>query len=616
MKTFDERTDQVMQKIDTAIQKKRKRNRIITAATASLLLVIIVAAVLFVPYEWMTPSVREYADSGYYSLIKNLNRNKYRNENHISAATPKNNFEYLLAIWNYEEPYGVGVDLMENVSNAGKYVENTDNQVQGVIEGDLVKRTEKYIFSLSINYDSYEAILRSYTIDGADSKCVGTEKIDIDFITLLNAEMYLSDDGKIVTVILYGNKERIWREDGKGSDMGERIYVLSFDVSNPAKMQRLGEFNITGEYCSSRKVGQSIYLLSRKYVSFRDLDFDNKDTYLPKYTCNGVAQYLPPEAILDQYTPDENYLATLMLLQEGSLNVLDSAAVLSGSRFFYMSGERIYIPCSYSESSGYCETKTMTDIICLSYTADSMEHIGTATVEGHFQNQYSMDEYNGILRVVTSTSENTWSGHNGMEYLIRGERNVNLYCISLDNWEMQGQVVAFAPRGDEVRSVRFDGDTAYVCTAKRMTDPVYFFDLSDPKNITWKDTGKIPGYSTSLRTFGDYLLGIGCNEDEWLKISLYRETETGVKEVCNVDTEYSFSSEYKSYLIDEENMLIAIPIYVDLGLSRLLVWQLEDGKLVEKHDIAVNGRNSDIRTLLIDEYLYVLGDNLVVKKIK
>ena len=616
MKTFDERTDQVMQKIDTAIQKKRKRNRIITAATASLLLVIIVAAVLFVPYEWMAPSVLEYADSGYYSLIKNLNRNKYRNENHISAATPKNNFEYLLAIWNHEEPYGVRVELMENVSNAGKYVENTDNQVQGVIEGDLVKRTEKYIFSLSINYDSDEAILRSYTIDGADSKCVGTEKIDIDFIALLNAEMYLSDDGKIVTVILYGNKERIWREDGKGLDMDKRIYVLSFDISNPASIQSLGELYITGEYCSSRKVGQSIYLLSRKYVSFRDLDFDNKDTYLPKYTCNGVAQYLPPEAILDQYTPDENYLATLMLLQEGSLNVLDSAAVLSGSRFFYMSGERIYIPCSYSESSGYCETKTMTDIICLSYTADSMEHIGTTTVEGHFQNQYSMDEYNGILRVVTSTSENTWSGHNGMELLIRRESNVNLYCISLDNWEMQGQVVAFAPRGDEVRSVRFDGNTAYVCTAQRMTDPVYFFDLSDPKNITWKDTGKIPGYSASLRTFGDYLLGIGYNEDAWLKISLYRETETGVKEVCNVDTEYSFSSEYKSYLIDEENMLIAVPIYGDLGLSRLLVWQLEDGKLVEKHDIAVNGMGADIRALLIDEYLYVLGDNLVVKKIK
>ena len=612
MKTFDERTNQVMQKIDTAIQKKRKRNRIITAATASLLLVIIVAAVLFVPYEWMTPSVLEYADSGYYSLIKNLNRNKYRDENNLGAATPKNNFEYLLAMWNYEEP--PRVDLMENVPNAGKYVENTDNQVQGVIEGDLVKRTEDYIFRLSTNDDSEKAILRSYTIDGADSKCVGTENVDVGFMALYDAEMYLSDDGKIVTVILYGSKARIPKKDGKGTEFDTRVYVLSYDVSNPAKMQRLGEFNVTGEYSSSRKVGQSIFLLSRKFVYLDYLDFDDKDTYLPQYGSGDNRQYLPPEAIIEQDEQNSNDLATMWMLREGSLELMDAAALLSRSRFFYMSAEHIYIPSTYGVRTDYGKTKSMTDIVCLSYTADSMEHIGTTTVEGHIRNQYSMDEYNGILRVVTSTIENTLK--NGGEWIKRQDRNANLYCISLADGQIQGKVVAFAPWGDEVRSVRFDGDTAYVCTARRMTDPVYFFDLSDPKNITWKDTGKIPGYSASLRTFGDYLLGIGYNEYGGSKISLYRETETGVEEVCNVDTEYSFSSEYKSYLIDEENMLIAIPIYGDLGLSRLMVWQLEDGKLVEKHDIAVNGMGADIRALLIDEYLYVLGANLVVKKIK
>ena len=84
---------------------------------------------------------------------------------------------------------------------------------------------------------------------------------------------------------------------------------------------------------------------------------------------------------------------------------------------------------------------------------------------------------------------------------------------------------------------RFDGTDAYVCTAVQLTDPVFFFDLSDMDNITYKETGTIEGFSTSLVNFGNgYLLGIGTG-NVWgsLKIEIYEESATGVVSVCWLD---------------------------------------------------------------------------------
>ena len=115
--------------------------------------------------------------------------------------------------------------------------------------------------------------------------------------------------------------------------------------------------------------------------------------------------------------------------------------------------------------------------------------------------------------------------------------------------------------GEEATAVRFDGVYAYVCTAEviTLTDPVYFFDLSDLSNITYTDTGTIDGFSTSLIQLEDgYLLGIGYNEERNLKIEIYEETESGVQSVCTYEKACGFSEVYKSYFIDREKNLIGL----------------------------------------------------------
>ena len=93
--------------------------------------------------------------------------------------------------------------------------------------------------------------------------------------------------------------------------------------------------------------------------------------------------------------------------------------------------------------------------------------------------------------------------------------NASLFVINLSDNSIRASVEGFAPEGEEVASVRFEGDKLYVCTAviRLFSDPVFFFDLSDYENITYTDTGYIEGFSSSLINLGEgYLLGIG-NED-------------------------------------------------------------------------------------------------------
>ena len=198
--------------------------------------------------------------------------------------------------------------------------------------------------------------------------------------------------------------------------------------------------------------------------------------------------------------------------------------------------------------------------------------------------------------------------------------NASLYIFDLSDYSERRSIKYFAPNGEEAMSVRFDGDELYVCTAEvvTMTDPVYFFDLSDYDNITSTDTGTIDGSSTSLIQLGDgFLLGIGYGKYRTLKVEVYRETENGVISVDSYERDLTFSTEYKSYLIDRENGLIGIPVYYAKGRDAFIEYRLLhfDGTSID--DLMITPivsespyivSLSDMRGFVESGYLYVLGE--------
>jgi uncharacterized secreted protein with C-terminal beta-propeller domain len=86
--------------------------------------------------------------------------------------------------------------------------------------------------------------------------------------------------------------------------------------------------------------------------------------------------------------------------------------------------------------------------------------------------------------------------------------HVNVLSETNGSLDVIGQSEDLAP-GERVTSARFIEDKGFVVTF-RQVDPLFTFDLSDPKNPKKLGELKIPGFSTYLHPMGpNHLLTIG-----------------------------------------------------------------------------------------------------------
>jgi uncharacterized secreted protein with C-terminal beta-propeller domain len=237
------------------------------------------------------------------------------------------------------------------------------------------------------------------------------------------------------------------------------------------------------------------------------------------------------------------------------------------------------------------------------------------TVSGSVKDQYSMDEKDGHLRVVTSTDKFSVTNNQ----LISGPsprwQSASLYVIRLSDGSLVASVEDFAPQGEEVASVRFDGDKLYVCTAVviTFTDPVFFFDLSDYTNITYTDTGVIDGFSSSLINLGEgFLLGIGREGWQYNKVEVYEEQAGQVVSVAEFAFDGRYSENYKDYFINREENLFGFGVTYDskYGSSYVLLqfdgYDLNVVSVMEFNNYY--GMPTGSRGILRDGYFYLVND--------
>lgn len=626
MKTYKQRAEDILKK---AQHQKNIRKAAVASVLSTVACAVIIAfsCVLFVPFDPPANPMDAYKNNEYYAVIKPLNA---RFESKNKAPVYKNNYEKWTAALKDMFSFGMegGSNAMPDHSvndsaiqvpeqdtdfgESGEYVETTDNQVAGVIEGDLFKRTKTHIFYLS------NMALQVYTIDGENSQKISEFEVTTAGKTVFTPEMYLSADGKTVTVV----RSILSVQGGK-----RYTEVVTLDVSNPMEITERERNYLSGQYVSSRSTNGKLLIVNNFNVS-KMPNFDDYASYIPQYGDSMDAMKLVnSEDIIVPETIITNQHTVVMELDQTTGETMDCMALYCYSADMYVSQSNLYLTRNYVDYGTTANTnddmqdsmpyyaENMTEITCISY-GESFEKIGGVTVSGFVLNQYSMDEYNGIFRVVTSVN---------VPYT-----SASIYCVDMQTWEIIGSVKAFSPRNEDVQSVRFDKEMAYVCTAEviTLTDPVYAFNLSDPTNITYKDTGEIKGYSTSLVQFGDgYLLGIGYNNSRSLKIEMYRETESGVEIVCTYEPANStdFSTDYKSYFIDRERGLIGLGVIaIDYKQQyyaneyRLLCF---DGyEFVEVLKTELQGENEYKRATLIEDengcgYFYMFGDGFKVEKI-
>ena len=604
------------------IKKKRHFNPKVWGVIAACFCAVMIGfnLWLFIPFNTDPPSVEEYSDSEYYEIIQRINALTYR------APIYKNNYEKyfrgkVFSVKNDSMEMdaaettletGAVMDGAAGEPTAGAYEEVTDNQVSGVIESDLIKRSNTHIFYLSGN------TVTAYSIDGESSTAVGSCGISGSSTNVKG--FYLSTDCTVLTVIRTGYDEEYSQH---------YVELVRVDVNEPADMKLVDTVRVSGSYLSSRLVDGELLLLTRYNVS-KKLDFGDETTFVPQIQSEKEgSESIPMDGIV---YPDEltsTQYTVVCKIDQKTLDVSGESAFLSYSENVYVSAENIFVTREYrtehEPGDGWIWKKTVTEISYITY--DDFDYVGSAEVDGYVKDRYSLDQNADILRVVTTTSDNKYKRSDDVnEYTAEiawvSGTSANLYCIDIESGETISSVVGFAPKGETVRSVRFDGDSAYVCTAVEITDPVFFFDLSDPESITYKDTGTITGFSTSLVNMGGgYLLGIGVGNNS-VKIEIYTETDTGVKSVCKYEyRNASYSTDYKSYYIDRENQLVGLGIeqYVNTKNGReekYVVLQFDGSTLRQVVSAEVTGNNQSKRGVYIDGYMYMFGANgLMVEKI-
>lgn len=127
-------------------------------------------------------------------------------------------------------------------------------------------------------------------------------------------------------------------------------------------------------------------------------------------------------------------------------------------------------------------------------------------VKGKVLNQFSMDEQNGYLRMATTTGKVAMGGSDVHSTLVTLKEDGDKLMVA-------GMVDDIAP-SEDIRSVRFNGDAAFIVTFKK-TDPLFAFDLSDPENPVLAGELKIPGFSTYMHLMDDrHLLTIGFDAED------------------------------------------------------------------------------------------------------
>jgi len=136
-------------------------------------------------------------------------------------------------------------------------------------------------------------------------------------------------------------------------------------------------------------------------------------------------------------------------------------------------------------------------------------YVGSGEVAGFLLNQFSMDEFEGHLRVASTSTPEWWSGDADRT---PSSSQVTVLRVGDDGLTVTGKVAGLG-KTETIRAVRFIGHVGYVVTF-RQTDPLYTVDLTDPAAPRVAGELKILGYSAYLHPVGDGLvLGVGQDAD-------------------------------------------------------------------------------------------------------
>ena len=513
---------------------------------------------------------------------------------------------------------------MEKSALSVQEFSETNNQVTGVDEADIIKTDGDYIYTISGNV---LYIIKAYP--GEEAEIIFTKEFD-DSPTSL----FINGD----TMTVFGNMYNLdFFKDIDFRPSAGMTYFNIYDISDRSNPILEKEYKFEGNYFNARMIDDYVYFVTRSSPQFRT-------NYPTPIIFEGTeARSMPAKNIYYYNIPYRNpQLATIhaINMKDSGEDINSVAVAVESSQNMYMSQNNIFItyteiineydlmkiimkelmePYLTDSDKELIEKIKSTDNDILSQyekdekifrvyetyinyltedeqadmqeTAEELlkkkleeyKHLeytiinkistdknkisveSNGKVPGHVINQFSMDEKDNILRIATTISPR-WSS---IDYS-RTESTNNIYALD-KNINVIGSLEGLAET-ESIYSTRFIDDRLYMVTF-RQVDPFFVIDLSDPTDIKELGKLKIPGFSRYLHPYDDNtIIGIGqdataTGRTKGLKISLFDvEDVQNPTEVAKYVTEERYASstalyEHKAFLFSKDKDLLVIPAY-------------------------------------------------------
>lgn len=467
----------------------------------------------------------------------------------------------------------------------------TNVQVAGVDEADIVKTDGTYIYqvnkqrviiALAFPAENLKVVSR---VDFADDKFSPQEiYVDKQHLVVIGQD---ANDGPIR--IMEDANTMIYPP----IPQRQTLKAVVFNIENKDQPKKVREIELEGNYISSRKIGDSLYLIANHHIRY----YPNQKEPIPLPTyrdTNRQEAFLQVDCADIRYFPDfvrPNLLMIAGLNLASPDDKVQVSTYLGAGDNIYASTENLYVAetsyrqqLSITDKLDAASLKTIirptqeqqTQVYRFSLSNGKTVYKGSGNVPGTLLNQFSMDEFNGYFRVATTTGEPWNSGANATKN--------NLYVLDAD-LKIVGQVLDIAP-GEQIYSVRFMGDRGYMVTFKTV-DPLFVVDLKDPKNPKILGALKIPGYSNYLHPYDEnHIIGFGKDTVEYarkdtqgrelgrtayylgMKIAVFdvsdvqNPIEKFTEKIGDRGTESELLSNHKALYFEKDKNLLAFPVTV------------------------------------------------------
>ena len=569
----------------------------------------------------------------------------------------------------------------------------TNIQVAGVDEADIVKTDGNYLYILS--QETLKVIDVRQT--DSDNPPVVVAEVDIDFYAtdmLLSLNVTSSDDLNDALIII-------------GRSDWYQLRLVQIDIDNRQSPKITADFKLDGDYIGMRLTDNTVRLVTSSVPLGFDWEYPsgsglrsearalvaNKEIIRNSELNNWIPAYqdnLKPDSEPSSFINCSQMLAPPVFSGLNTLSIAtfnaskpltaeswQALGLAADGQNIYANADHVYVATTEimdeadttdSTTASDAEELTVMPQIPLAAdletiihkfgasksanqpsTANSLDinrplYLASGKVTGTLLNQFSMDEYEGDLRVAVTIEDfdnNTSENH---IKILRPNRGL---------LEEIGEVTGLGI-DERIFAVRFMGPQAYIVTFRQI-DPLYALDLSDPTNPQALGELKITGFSSYLHPVGDnLLLGIGQEADEegrieGLQLSLFDTSQATdpqrisqmllsdileLNKIDDIDLEalwgYSAAeNDHRAFLFYEE--MAYVPYNITWHLETNYDWGSEAGILmvtIEDDALAIanilkaqrpNNTSTDKesylqpeRTVVVDDVIYGITQNGVV----